>query len=189
MTTRTDNTLRIIVLAMCLFIVVARLLNPAIKFDACSLGALALAALISVAPAFERAAAHGAGAGGLTEDEVKALKAQLESAGLLLAESTGMYSMLRDTRPVSSAVAGAYTTLGLRLKALTEHARLESHDADAVGCLAALNAAGVTTAEQYDALMALLRTLKAGSQDDYPAGEELLEVAISVIEMLDGTLA
>lgn len=187
MRAESDNTARVIVLTLCVFIVMIRLVRPQIEFDAYSLGALAVAALVAVVPVFARPRRQGGGAN-LSADDVRALKKQVESAGLLMADSTDAYTMLKETRPYSAAVAGAYTTLGLRLKALTEQARLESHGADAAGCLAVLNSAGITTGEQYEALMSLLRLLKTGSQEDFPADEQLLETAIGVIEMLDGTI-
>ena len=42
----TDNTARLVVLMLCVSIVIMRLLKPSITFDACSLGALAVAGLI-----------------------------------------------------------------------------------------------------------------------------------------------
>lgn len=190
----TDNTARMAVLALCVLIVIVRLLQPDIAFDATSLGALALAALIAIAPAVrERASGGQASAGGTLElRAVHALRRNIADAGLLLDESRGAYSTLSETRPLELALAGAYATLSLRLKALTEQARLDSHGADAHGCLNALNSAGVTTGEQYRALDELLRLLEqasaSGAQAEPHAAEELLAAAIGVIEMLDGTL-
>ncbi|MGN1069401.1 MAG: hypothetical protein ACI4P5_03215 [Candidatus Fimadaptatus sp.] len=57
MNVNTDNTARIVVLSLCVCIVIMRLLRPDLPFDACSLGALALAALIAVLPTVTSACA------------------------------------------------------------------------------------------------------------------------------------
>ena len=75
---------------------------------------------------------------------MSALRQSISDAGLLLDESRGTYASLNETRPLELALAGARATLGLRLKSLTEQARLDSHGADAASCLNALNTAGVT---------------------------------------------
>ncbi len=191
----TDTTARIAVLALCVAIVIMRLLRPEIAFDGASLGALALAALIAIAPVLrERPRADQPDSGEpLRLRTVSELKQSIAEAGLLLDESRGAYGPLSETRPLELALAGARATLGLRLKALTEQARLDAHGADAAGCLNALNTAGVTTGEQYRALDGLLKLLeqaaRPGTQPEPHAAEELLATAIGVIEMLDGTLS
>lgn len=187
MNVNTDNTARIVVLSLCVCIVIMRLLRPDLPFDACSLGALALAALIAVLPSVRNAHAE-ARPQPPRPSEVEALRAAAESAGLLIAESRGAYLALRSLRPTGTALAGARATLALRLRALTDHARLDAHGDDAEHCLAALHGAGVTTDEQHEALCELDRLLALGAQVDSPASEPLLDVAIGVIEMLDGTL-
>ena len=51
----TDTTARMAVLTLCVAIVIMRLLRPEIAFDGASLGALALAALIAIAPVLRAA--------------------------------------------------------------------------------------------------------------------------------------
>ena len=46
----------------------------------------------------------------------------------------------------------------------------------------------MTTDEQHSALSELERLLALGAQAESPANDALLELAIGVIEMLDGTL-
>lgn len=190
----TDATARMAVLALCVTIVIMRLLRPDIAFDATSLGALALAALIAIAPALRERTRDGQpdASEPLRLRTVSSLRQSIADAGLLLDESRGAYAALNETRPLELALAGARATLGLRLKSLTEQARLDSHGADAAGCLNALNTAGVTTGEQYRALDGLLKLLeqaaRPGVQAEPHAAEELLATAIGVIEMLDGTM-
>ena len=76
----TDNTARLVVLMLCVSIVIMRLLKPSITFDACSLGALAVAGLIAIAPVWRGGTAktHGEGP---SADEVDALRARAEAAG------------------------------------------------------------------------------------------------------------
>lgn len=183
----TDNTARLVVLMLCVGIVIMRLLNPNIAFDACSLGALAVAGLIAIAPVW-RGGAGAAREEGVSVAAVDALRARAESAGLLMAESHGAYAALSDMRPVSLALAGARATLALRIKSLVDQARLDARDAGAESCLAALNAAGITTDEQYAALKELMKLLMCAGDADTEAERQLLAMAISVIEMLDGTL-
>ena len=187
MNVNTDNTARIVVLSLCVCIVIMRLLRPDLPFDACSLGALALAALVAVLPTVTSACAK-ARPRELRAGEVEALRASAESAGLLIAESSGAYAALRALRPVTAALAGARATLALRLRALPARARLDAHGDDMEHCLVALHGAGVTTDEQHSALSELERLLALGAQAESPANDALLELAIGVIEMLDGTL-
>ena len=183
----TDNTARLIVLMLCIFIVIMRLIQPAIPFDACSLGALAVAGLIAVMPIWRGGFGNRRG-DGPSADAVDALRARADAAGLLMAESHGAYAALRDTHPTSLALSGAHAVLTLRLKALTDQARLDAHDASAPSCLAALHTAGITTADQHAALRELLRLLDNAGEADTEACTRLLDIAIRVIEMLDGTL-
>ena len=191
----TDTTARMAVLTLCVAIVIMRLLRPEIAFDGASLGALALAALIAIAPVLRERSRDGQAEAvePLRLRTVSALKQSISDAGLLLDESRGTYASLNETRPLELALAGARATLGLRLKSLTEQARLDSHGADAASCLNALNTAGVTTGEQFRALDGLLKLLeqstRPGAQAEPHAAEELLSTAIGVIEMLDGTLS
>ena len=183
----TDNTARLVVLMLCVSIVIMRLLKPSITFDACSLGALAVAGLIAIAPVWRGGTANTHGECP-SADEVDALRARAEAAGLLMAESHGAYAALKDTRPVSLALSGARATLALRLKSLTDQARLDARDASADSSLAALNSAGITTDDQHAALKELMRLLESAGNADTEAGVRLLDIAIRVIEMLDGTL-
>ena len=54
----TDTTARMAVLTLCVAIVIMRLLRPEIAFDGASLGALALAALIAIAPVLRLSLIH-----------------------------------------------------------------------------------------------------------------------------------
>ena len=183
----TDNTARLVVLMLCVSIVIMRLLKPSITFDACSLGALAVAGLVAIAPVWRGGTANTHGEGP-SADKVDALRARTEAAGLLMAESHGAYAALKDTRPVSLALSGARATLALRLKSLTDQARLDARYASADSSLAALNSAGITTDDQHAALKELMRLLESAGDADTEAGVRLLDIAIRVIEMLDGTL-
>lgn len=186
MSINTDNTARIIVFALCICIVIMRLLDPSIAFDACSLGALALAALIALAPAVRIGRARASSVP--SAHDVDELISKAESAGLLMGESKGAYAALNATRPMALALAGARATLSLRLKALVDQARLDSHGAEAESCLGALNTAGVTTDAQHAALTELMRMLSCEDAHESPAAASLLETTIRIIEMLDGTL-
>ena len=79
----TDNTARLVVLMLCVSIVIMRLLKPSIPFDACSLGALAVAGLIAIAPVWRGGTAktHGEGP---SADDVDALRAAAIDAQAML---------------------------------------------------------------------------------------------------------
>lgn len=189
-----DTTARVAVLILCVLIVIMRLLRPDIPFDACSLGALALAALIAIAPIF-RESPHTYADGKpsqLEARDVEALRHDADAAGLLLADSRGEYAALGETRPLELALAGARVTLCLRLKSLTDQANVEPVGADADSCLNALNSAGITTGEQFRTIGKLLNLLALGARPSTQADERtakaLLDLSIRIIEMLDGTL-
>ena len=108
----TDDTAPLVVLMLCVSIVIMRLLKPSITFDACSLGALAVAGLDRVSRPYGAAARRIRTAKAPVRTRWTHCARRAEAAGLLMAESHGAYAALKDTRPVSLALSGAVSDAG-----------------------------------------------------------------------------